>query len=75
MRIENLIIYGVYKLQTPSYQMYVYIFGGRMTWEAIMTHIRDPLKLRNLKIFNFIYLCLYLLRIYYNFLYTKTRKL
>jgi len=40
-----------------------------------MTQIRDPLKLRNLKVLNFIYLCLNLLRIYYNSLYRKTRKL
>jgi hypothetical protein len=79
MRMENLMtLWCIQIADTKLYiyiYIYIYIFRGRRTWEAIMTQIRDPLKLRNLKVLNFIYLCLNLLRIYYNSLYRKTRKL
>jgi len=75
MRMENLMTLWCIQIADTKLYIYIYIFRGRRTWEAIMTQIRDPLKLRNLKVLNFIYLCLNLLRIYYNSLYRKTRKL
>jgi hypothetical protein len=75
MRMENLMTLWCIQIADTKLYIYIYIFRGRRTWEAIMTQIRDPLKLRNLKVLNFIYLYLNLLRIYYNSLYRKTRKL
>ena len=75
MRMENLMTLWCIQIADTKLYIYIYIFRGRRTWEAIMTQIRDPLKLRNLKVLNFIYLCLNLLRIYYNSLHRKTRKL